>query len=218
MIIFSRLFSMWVSRAWMRALTGGEWTQLLYMIQRRLQNGAAASGIATKLIKGLIETECWDQEEKLIITTILHLDNSDCRALLKVIDLEKFDSGIDGAEWDEFLSVIMSKLPKGKNMGAEKIAQEKNDEAARRAVARLWAPGYNIIDQHISPQECIGLIKALLSGSCGDDDEDAIVLIVEYMVYKGQKNLINKQIGKETMDRGVDWSQWTKVAYLMDWD
>lgn len=198
-------------------IDGGEWTQLLYMIQRRIQKGAASSDIATKLIKGLIATECWDQEEKLIITAVLLLNNSDCSALLKVIDLKKFDSGIDGAEWDKFLSVIMSKLPKEENDGAEQIAREKNDDAARRAVTRLWAYGYKIIGEHVSPRECIGLIKALLSGSCGDDDEDAIVLIVAYMVDNGQKDLIEK-IGEDTMDSGVDGEQWTKVAYLMGWN
>lgn len=201
-----------------KGIDGREWTRLLYMIRCRLQHQSISDNTATSLIKGLIETECWDPEEQLIITVLSLLGNSECTRVLDNIGLDEFDSGIDGAQWDEFLSVIMSKLPPGNNKGARQIAREKNDDAARRAVARLWAGGYKDIDQHLSPGDCIGLIKALLSGSCGDDDEDAIVLIVEYMVYKGQKSLINRRIGKEAMDRGVDWSQWTKVSYLMDWD
>ncbi len=104
----------------------------------------------------MIETECWDQEEQLIITVLSLLNNNQCKKVVDNIGLEKFDSGIDGAEWDEFLSVIMSKLPAENNKGAGQIAKEKNDDAARRAVSRLWAYGYKGIDQHLSPQDCIG--------------------------------------------------------------
>lgn len=160
---------------------GSEWTQLLYMTQLRLQNGTTSSGSVIKLIKGLIETECWNQEEQLIIAALLLLNNFDCKNVVEEIGLEKFDSRIDGAEWDEFLSVIMSKLPAGKNVSAWQIAQDKNDDAARWAVTRLWAYGYKGIGEHVSSLECIGLIKALLSGSCADDDEDAIVLSIWFL-------------------------------------
>ena len=198
-------------------IDGSEWTQLLYMIQRHLPGKAKDYDSMNKLIRGLIATNCWDQEERLIISALLAMDNAVCRRVVNDIGFSRFDSGIDGAEWDEFISVIMSKLPSGENAGAYKIAQEKNDDAARWAVARLWSYGYPAVGRHVSPAECIGLIRALLYGSCGDDDEDAIVLIVRYMVSIGKKGLINSWIGEDTMDSGVDGSQWTKVAYLMGW-
>ena len=205
------------------AIDGGEWTRLLYMIELRLKNKTAPSDTATSLIQGLMETECWDQEEELIIAAILNLDDADCSRLLNDIELETFDEAIDGQEWDEFLGTITSKLKHRENKGADQIAAEKNDDAARLAVSLLWKDDdYGIFSQHLSYNECIGFIKALLSGSCGDDDENAIVKIVEYMTHYGpvdyHKWLINEKIGQDTMDRGVDGAQWDKICQSMGWD
>lgn len=171
------------------------------------------------IINILIDGVCGDEDEAAILKIINAQSDADCLKVFNKVTMEKFDSGIDGQEWDEFLSLIMSKLPAEKNAGAWQIAQEENDDAARRAVDRLWPRGYTVIIDHVSPQACIGLIKALLSGSCGDDDEDAIVKIVRYLVEGlDEKDMINAWIGKDTMDSGVDGSQWREVAELMEWD
>jgi hypothetical protein len=171
------------------------------------------------IINMLIDGVCGDEDEAAILKILMAQSDDNCLKVFNKVTMEKFDSGIDGEEWDEFLSVIMSKLPAEKNAGAWQIAQEENDDAARRAVDRLWLRGYTVINDHVSPQACIGIIKALLSGSCGDDDEDAIVKIVRYLVKgRGEKDMINAWIGKDTMDSGVDGSQWTEVAELMEWD
>ena len=110
-----------------------------------------------------------------------------------------------------------------KNLGARLITSEKNDDAAMMLVdgVEKLPP---LAKEKLSAYEWIGVIRALLSGWCGGDDEDAIINILQHLVCKqGKAKLVDSAIGKSKMAGGVDGEQWKQVKKIMrdggvDWD
>ena len=101
------------------------------------------------------------------------------------------------------------RYPKNENLGIILIHREKNDDAAR-LLLKLEKNKNGIL-----PVNWIRVIEALLSGDCGDDDEDAILEIVKHLKNIKKHGLVHTMIGKSEMDSGVDGAQWTTLKTLM---
>lgn len=123
-----------------------------------------------KAIRFLIAGSCADDEEQAIIEM---LDTAAVADMVSIVtrlgggDVKKgvdyLDSGIDGAEWDELCNRVLSKSPT--------TSVQMDDDGARAAVAA----GKHTTASATTKQ---GWIKQLMDGSCGDDDELAIIRII----------------------------------------
>ena len=161
------------------------------------------------LVKSLISGACIGDDERAVYLIMKSLTSKVFQAVLNTLSLDYFDSGLDGAQWDEFLVLVATRYTAGKNVGALRIASEKNDDAARLLVNTAGIKG------KLSYTEWIGIIKAMLAGNCGQEDELAIIKIVKWFQKDGQLGLINSSIGESAMDSGVDGKEWGIVAGIM---
>ncbi len=182
-------------------------------------------GILTNFIRNLLSGEsvldgaCTNDEELALIDILRLQNNSDFCTIVGDIGLNVFDASIQGDNWDYFLYLCTLKASKSENFGAKKIKKDKNDDAARMLTkvgsweGRLYYP---VPYENLMISDWIGIIRALLSGSCGDDDEDAIIVIISNVVKnKSDATELARAISKSEMDSGVDGSQWDTVYALM---
>jgi hypothetical protein len=77
--------------------------------------------------------------------------------------IDYLDSGIDGAEWDDLCSRVLSK--------SAETSVGIDDDGARAAVAAGKASAASTATKEI-------WIREMLKGSCGDDDEQAIIRVL----------------------------------------
>ncbi|MEZ4364373.1 MAG: DUF4157 domain-containing protein [Kofleriaceae bacterium] len=124
-----------------------------------------------KAIRFLIAGSCGDDEEQAIIEMLDTAAVSDMVSIVTRLgsgDVKKgidyLDSGIDGAEWDELCNRVLSKSPT--------TSVHMDDNGVRAAVAA----GKHTTASAASKRDWI---KQLLDGVCGDDDEAAIIRILQ---------------------------------------
>lgn len=148
-------------------------------------------------------------DEETVLLILQSLASAELRKMVNALSLDYIDSGLDDSEWDRFLALAASRYTAGANIPALRIASDNNDDAARRLVYRAG------IKDKLSHTEWLGIIRALLSSNCSDDDELAIIRIVRWFEQDGQLGLINSSIGKDDMDSGVDGAEWITIARIM---
>ncbi|THB70777.1 MAG: DUF4157 domain-containing protein [Gammaproteobacteria bacterium] len=161
---------------------------------------------------------CVGEDEVAVIAILYYQTNDRFRKIVSELGMDIFDNSIQGENWDVFLYMCTLKCSSSNNIGADWIAKNKEDDAARwltrirswRGIATEPVPYRNV-----SRKGWVGIIRALLSGSCGDDDEDSIVYIVRNMVKAGDGAYLASKISKDEMDSGVDWGQWDTIKALM---
>ena len=168
-----------------------------------------------KLCKALIDGACVGTDEDAVLFILRRQNHAVFKQAVKELKTDYIDSGLDGIQWDTFLLLCAGRYPAGANLGAYLIASEKNDDAARMLIT--GGEGVKkVAMSKLADEEWIGIIKALLSGKCGDDDENAIVRIVYYLVtMKKNAKLIHYAIGPSEMDKGVDGKQWDQIRSIM---
>jgi len=170
---------------------------------------------AVMVCGSLLTGVCSDEDERAFLQVLNAQTDAVFRSVVKELTPDFIDKAVDGKEWDIFVFLCAKRFPPGANLGAKLIASEKNDDAARMLVNGVEGQP-PVTKTRLSPMEWIGIINALLSGVCGDEDEDAIVNILEYLVYQvGKANLVDSEIGKSKMDKGVDGEQWRKARKIM---
>lgn len=164
---------------------------------------------AILLLKSLISGLCIGDDERAVLLILQSLTAPVFQATVNKLSLKYIDSGLDGQQWDKFLVLAASRYPAGQNIAAWRIATENNDDAARMLVYKTG------IKDKLSYTEWLGVIRALLSGSCGDADEQAIIKIVRWFAADSKLGLINSSIGEDAMDSGVDGQEWRTIAGIM---
>jgi len=174
---------------------------------------------AVTILPALISGVCGDEDEQAVLKILKAQSDAVFRSTVNTLTPNYIDSGVDGEEWDTFLLLCASKYRPGSNVGASLIASEKNDDAGRMLITGGLCGIPSLVASNrmnrLSGTEWIGVINALLSGSCDTDDEDAIVRIVQYMADTGQAGLVHTMIGASKMDSGVDGKQWGQVREIM---
>ncbi|TEU14613.1 MAG: hypothetical protein E3J25_04710 [Anaerolineales bacterium] len=171
------------------------------------------------ILPALISGVCTDDDEEAVLRILKAQSDAVFRSTVNKLTPDYIDSGVDGEEWDTFLLLCAQKYQAGKNVGASLIASEKNDDAGRMLVTGGLCGIPSLVGSHrmdrLSGTEWVGVINALLSGDCDNDDEDAIVRIVQHMADTGQAGLVHTMIGASKMDSGVDGKQWDQVRAIM---
>lgn len=162
---------------------------------------------------------CVGEDETAVLAILIGQSDKDFYKVVKDIGMPVFDNSIQGDNWDFFLYLCTKKCPKDDNLGAKKITADKNDDAARKLTKiGSWA---TIVTNPVSyncatKENWVGIIKALLSGSCGDEDETAIIWIVDKMIRAGDAYYLASQIDEDEMDSGVDGDEWDTVSSMMN--
>ncbi|MBE9580994.1 MAG: hypothetical protein IMF18_05180 [Proteobacteria bacterium] len=167
------------------------------------------------ICQALISGVCIGDDERAVLYILKKQNKNVFRSAVDELTPDYIDKGLDGEEWDNFLLLCAHNYPPGKNRGARLIFSEKNDDAARMLIT--GGDGVEKVAMgNLADEEWIGVIKALLKGACGYKDEDAIVKIVKYLVFKrSNAKLIHYSIGPSEMDKGVDGEQWDEIRAIM---
>jgi len=179
------------------------------MVPRNLTEGQVVL-----VCRALISGACIGLDEHAVLFILRSQSHEVFRKAVEKLTPQYIDSGLDWAEWDAFSLACAHRYPAGSNLGAKIISQEENDDAGRMLINGSHGEP-PIPKGNLSGMEWIGVIEALLSGDCGDADEDAIIDIVKYMADSNQADLIHLLIGPSKMDRGVDGKQWDKICAIM---
>ena len=96
---------------------------------------------------------------------------------------------------------------------AEKIADVFNQTDDDRARDRIFGSSLEEI-RGISDDELVSMIFAMLDGPTGDDDEEAILKILEALDCERRTRVVNRVAVGELLDN-VDGSEWDRLVNLL---
>ena len=170
------------------------------------------------ICQALISGVCIGDDERAVLYVLKKQKKNVFKSAVNELTPNYVDKGLDLKEWDNFLLLCAHNYSAGSNLGARLIFSEKNDDAARMLINGGNYAGRIAKKEmsNLADEEWIGVIKALLKGVCGDEDEDAIVAIVKYLVFtRSNAKLVHYSIGPSEMDKGVDGEQWDEIRAIM---
>jgi hypothetical protein len=155
------------------------------------------------MIRILLDGPTGDDDEAAILRI---LESSDCnrRALfVKRVGFGKLLSDIDGTDWDQLLNLLVE----CEIVGFDKM----DDDASRRFVNSHSCSQLGVLNMGSVRQ----LVLNMFSGSCGDDDEDAILKLLGCQTTPRLQQLVampGTDVG--AFDRNFDESQWDDLEAL----
>ena len=156
-----------------------------------------------RIINLLLYGPTGDDDERTILRI---LETSDCarrRNLVNAVGLNKLLGDIDGDEWDRLVILLEA-------CGIVSF-DRFDDDASRRFVnsydcSQLGRLGTAAIRQ---------LVLNMFSGSCGDDDEDAILSLLRCQSTAKLQQLVGMPgTGVDAFDYNFDGSQWYDLESL----
>jgi len=166
-----------------------------------------SNGLLHDLCRQLLAGSTGDDDEQAINKMVGCLDPAKIRAIMNAPGTrwDDFDSAIDGAEWDEFFAIVVRK-------GIVPPMASLDDDRVRRMVS-LW----NCADINALANSVLyGLFQKLLSGSTGDDDEQAINKMMGCLD-PAKIRAILRTVGTEweDFDSAIQGSEWTQFLAIM---
>ncbi|UVT15052.1 MAG: hypothetical protein H8K04_14655 [Nitrospira sp.] len=158
-----------------------------------------------KLLNDLCDGSTWDDDERAILKVLRALSNNCSKMgnVVKGVGLDKLLWCVDGEEWDEMVIVLLKcGLISFKTM---------DDDASRLFVTTHTY--YQLSHLHIGAVH--QLILNMFAGSCGDDDEQAILKLVGSQVAPKLHQLIampGTDVG--AFDYNFDGDEWDTLEAL----
>jgi hypothetical protein len=156
-----------------------------------------SDGQLVQMINAMLDGPTGDDDEAAILKI---LESSDCdrRAnLVKRVGLDRLLSDIDGTEWDQLVILLV----KCGIIGFDRM----DDDASRRFVNSHSCSQLGLLNMGSVRQ----LVLNMFSGSCGDDDEDAILKLLGCQSTPRLQQLV-RMPGTDVgaFDYNFDGSQW----------
>lgn len=150
-----------------------------------------------KLINAMLDGPTGDDDERGILKILDCLECKRCAAIVGRVGLKNLLSNIDGEEWDR----LVIRLLKCGIISFDKF----DDDASRKFVNDHDCSQLGILNMDSVRQ----LILNMFSGSCGDDDEDAILKLLSCQSTPRLQQLIS-MTGTDVgaFDYNFDGSQW----------
>jgi len=173
--------------------------------------GSLSRNQVVMICQALISGACIGNDEHAVLLILVRQTPDVFRAAVGAMGADYIDSGLDGDEWDAFLLACANRYPAGSNLGAQLIAAEKNDDAAR-----LLMSGKALVGGHSEPpvaagrlsvEEWTGVVRALLSGVTGDADERAILKILAQQSEANFRAMVDA-LTPQALDSGIDGAEW----------
>jgi hypothetical protein len=91
------------------------------------------------------------------------------------------------------------------------LFNQKDDDNARDKVAGTTSDGIREMDD----DELVTMINAMLDGPTGDDDEEAILKIIEALVDCERRKEIVNRVGLDRLLSNVDGAEWDRLVGLL---
>lgn len=170
------------------------------------------------LCRALISKACLCDEEHAVILVLLRQRPEIFHKAIEKLTMRYIKQGLKkfkGETWPAFAALSAGRYEAGKNVAAETIIKERDAEAARILVTGIESMKVPAPMDHLSGPEWVGVLEVLLNGPCKDQDKDALVAVVDYLVRRGQGRLIDMRIGQARMER-IEGRQWKQVRDLMN--
>ncbi|MBN2007662.1 MAG: hypothetical protein JXA21_30235 [Anaerolineae bacterium] len=173
--------------------------------------GNLTSNQVMMICQALISGACIGNDEHAVLLILVKQSPAVFRAAVSAMGADYLDKGLDFGEWDAFLLACANRYPAGSNLGAQLIAAEKNDDAARYLMT-----GKALVGGHFEPpvaagklstDEWAGVIRALLSGVTGNADERAILNILSQQSEANFRAIVDA-ITPQALDSGIDGAEW----------
>ncbi len=173
--------------------------------------GNLSSNQVMMICQALISGACIGTDEHAVLLILTKQTPDVFRAAVGAMGAGYLDGGLDFGEWDAFLLACANRYPAGSNLGAQLIAAEKNDNAARLLMSGKALVGGRfeppVAAGKLSVEEWTGVIRALLSGVTGDADEQAILRVLSQQSEPNFRTMVDA-LTPQALDSGIDGAEW----------
>ncbi len=158
-----------------------------------------------KLLNDLLDGSTGDDDERAILKILRALTNRCDRmsTIVRRAGLDKLLWSVDGEEWDEMVIILLK-------CGIINFAM-MDDDASRLFVDRHTYAQLS----HLHIEAVHQLVLNMFDGSCGDEDEDAILKLVGSQVAPKLQQLVSMpgtDVG--AFDHNFDGEQWDRLEML----
>jgi hypothetical protein len=164
---------------------------------------AASNSDILKRIDSLIDGPTGDDDELALIRIFSALDCSRNQEIVSAAGLDRILDNVDGEEWDQIMVLFA-------NCGIVSFSS-MDDDASRLFVNRLDCNALSLLSVSAIAQ----LIRNMFAGSCGDDDEDAILKLLRCLSGDTIRLLVREPgLSLEKFDYNFDGDQWDSLEVL----
>jgi hypothetical protein len=178
-------------------------------INQNRNNPAALTGLTdnqlVQMINAMLDGPTGDDDENAILILLGALDCSRMTRIVNRVGLSNLQSDIDGPQYDELMILL----------GNCRIVRfdQWDDDASRLFVNRLSQIEINSLEL----SEIRQLILNMFRGSCGDDDENAINRIMNFLTRERLHSLIRMPgMSVSEFDDNVDGAEWRTLRTIFN--
>jgi hypothetical protein len=164
---------------------------------------AVSNGTWINVFRTMIDGPTLDGDEKAMLKVLGCLPSDRVFAIVTHFGLGDFLDEFQGAEFDRLVILLQ---------GAGMLSfSDWDDDATRRFIN--GTPESTLAE--LSLDDITQLCRNLFSGSCGDDDERAILRLIRSQDLCKVKRLLLERISSSTFDDHVDGSEWTRLSRFL---
>jgi hypothetical protein len=145
-----------------------------------------------------------DDDEEAMLKVLKCLPSNRVQALVNALGgWETLADEFNGSEWNE----LMLRL---QQCGVVNFAAW-DDDTTRLFIQNSWPATLAIL----SIPDIVQLCQNLFSGSCGDDDEKAIIKLIKSQDPCKNTKIVTNHISLEEFDDNVDYSEWDDLCTIL---
>ena len=167
------------------------------------QVNAASDQVLIGLINPMLDGATGDDDEAAILHLLACLTTPRVRAVVNSVGLNRLLFDFDGAEWDRMMLLL-------RHHGL--VGFQSWDDDASRLFINSNAPSTL---SSLSLHDIATLIQNMFKGSCGDDDEQAIIRLLSCIDCGRVRQLVARPgFSVDDFDDNVDGAEWTRLKQL----
>jgi hypothetical protein len=167
------------------------------------QVNASSDQVLIDLINPMLDGATGDMDEAAILHLLSCLPTSRVRSVVLSVGLNRLLFDFDGAEWDRLMQLLRHHGLVG--------FQSFDDDASRLFINSNAPSTLNSLSLH----DIATLIQNMFKGSCGDDDEQAIIRLLSCIDCGRVRQLVARPgFSVDDFDDNVDGAEWARLKQL----
>lgn len=164
---------------------------------------ASSNQAIIDLINPMLDGATGDRDENAILHLMSCLPTDRVRSVVDAVSLKRLLSDFDGAEWDRLMLFLRHHGLVG--------FQNWDDDASRLFINTNTPSTLN----SLSLNDIATLIHNMFQGSCGDDDEQAIIRLLTCIDCQRVRQLVSwRGFSVDDFDDNVDGAEWTRLKQV----
>src|SRR5262249_30285452 len=145
-----------------------------------------------------------DEDEEAMLKVLGCLPCDRVKNVVNSIGVEDLMDEFEGTEWDKLVIRLQA-------CGLIGFC-DWDDDASRRFISQTSKAKLS----PLSIESIVCLCRNLFSGDCGDDDEAAIIKLIDSQHPCKVKNILRNHITYSDFDDNVDGDEWTELSSILD--